>query len=184
MARRLGLVPSDAEAFKFASSIAHWPLVDGAVKCLRALRPHVPALVALVDLDDSTLHKCAAFSALAPYFTEVWPWDASQEYHPYLDAFEPSFSYHDNMEVPRERRCFVSTALYRDLEPGCECGVPAIWVRNPNSLAGSLPSDDGTFTWKVCNGLDGLIHALLPGKVTGAVTTVELQATIRKFAQM
>ncbi|KAJ7075587.1 hypothetical protein B0H15DRAFT_866352 [Mycena belliarum] len=184
MARRLGLTPSDTEAFAFAASIARWPLVDGAVACLRALRPHVPALVALVDLDDATLQKCAAFSALAPYFAEMWPWDASQEYRPYLDAFEPSFTYHDNMGVPRERRCFVSSGLYRDLEPASECDIPVIWVRNPDRIAGSLPSDEATFAWKVCDGLDGVIRALLPRKVAGTVTTVELQATIRKFAQM
>ncbi|KAJ7075584.1 hypothetical protein B0H15DRAFT_652559 [Mycena belliarum] len=184
MARRLGAAPSDAEAAAFASSIAHWPLVDGAVQCLQTLRAHFNGIIALADVDDATLRQTPAFSVLAPYFAEIWTWNASQEYRPYLAALEPPFSYHDSIGVPRERRCFVSAGLHRDLEPACECDVPAIWVRTPESLAARLPSDEGTFVWTVCDGFDDLIDALLPGKIAGSVTIVELQTTIGKFAQM
>ncbi|KAJ6595015.1 hypothetical protein DFH09DRAFT_906305, partial [Mycena vulgaris] len=65
MSRRLGLAPSGAESSLFASSINNWPLVDGAVECLHNLRPFIPPLVAVVDVDHETLLKTTAFSTLS-----------------------------------------------------------------------------------------------------------------------
>ncbi|KAJ7135193.1 hypothetical protein C8R43DRAFT_1021321 [Mycena crocata] len=161
MSTRLGLTPSPAEAVSFASSIAHWPLIDDAVEVLQILRSRIPALVALADADHSTLLKSTAFSFLAPYFTEVFTWDASHTYRPFFNAFNPAFLFHDNMGVLRRRRLFVSSKLICDLEPAAELQVPVVWMRYPASLASNLSVDEASFSWKVCDGLRDLASGIL-----------------------
>ncbi|KAJ7849412.1 hypothetical protein B0H14DRAFT_3668659 [Mycena olivaceomarginata] len=108
------------------------------VSCVRNLKPWIPVLVALSDVDHDTLCKTSFFSALAPYFSEVFTWDASQAYRPDSAAFDPPLKYHDTLGVRRERRCLVSNSLLRDLEPARQLGVPTIWMRHPKSLAVTL----------------------------------------------
>ncbi|KAJ7463617.1 HAD-like domain-containing protein [Mycena latifolia] len=165
MSKRLGLVPSNVESSVFASSIVHWPLVDGAVECLQQLRPWIPALVALSDTDHETLQNTAAFSRLGPYFAEVFTWDASHRYRPDIQALAPSFLYHDAMGVLRGHRCLVSSGLFQDLEVACRLAeVPVIWMRYPASLAVNLDSDEASFAWTVCDQLPALVSTILREK--------------------
>ncbi|KAJ7463636.1 HAD-like domain-containing protein, partial [Mycena latifolia] len=138
MATRLGLVATEEQSSLFASSIATWPLFNGALWCLQTLNPWIPILVALCDVDHESLRVTSAFTALAPYFAEVFTWDASHAYRPDRTAFDPPFRYHDALGVPREQRCLISNSVLRDLEPAHELDFPAIWMRYPESLAGTV----------------------------------------------
>ncbi|KAJ7439049.1 hypothetical protein B0H11DRAFT_1626196, partial [Mycena galericulata] len=137
MAMRLGLDVSDHASSLFASSIFDWPLFHDAVQCLQNLRPWVPLIIALFDVDHETLTKTSSFSVLAPYFAEVFTWDASHTYPPDFDALDPPFLYHDDLGIPREHRCLVSNSVFRELEPASEFEIPTIWLRYSGSLAGN-----------------------------------------------
>jgi len=142
MAIRLGLAPSEEESTVFASSLYTWPLFDDAVRCLQDLKPRIPVLVGLFDVDHVTLLQTPSFSILAPYFAEVFTWDASHKYRPDFAAFHPPFVYHDDLGVARADRCLVSNSVFRDLEPAGELKIPAIWMRYPSSVAGNLSTKE------------------------------------------
>ncbi|KAJ6617690.1 HAD-like domain-containing protein, partial [Mycena sp. CBHHK59/15] len=135
MALRLGLSLSVGESAVFAASSTNWPLLDGAVWCLQTLHPWIPALVGILDVDEDTARRSAAFAALAPYLAQIFTWDAGHAYKPDLAAFHAPLSYYDAHGVPRAHRCLVSNGLLRDLEPARELGLPAAWLRLPGSLA-------------------------------------------------
>ncbi|KAJ7146612.1 hypothetical protein C8R44DRAFT_574146, partial [Mycena epipterygia] len=87
MAIRLRLLSSNEETALFTSSILHWPLFDGAIQCLQTLHPHIPTLVALIDIDHDTFTKTTSYALLHPYFAEMFTWDATYTYRPSLAAF-------------------------------------------------------------------------------------------------
>ncbi|KAJ6595020.1 HAD-like domain-containing protein, partial [Mycena vulgaris] len=138
MARRLGFPATKAESSLFASSIFSWPLFEGAVECIELLKHWTSVIVAISDVDHETLRKTSAFALLAPHFAEVFTWDATHTYRPHPSAFDAPLKYHDALGIPRDRRCLVSNSLFRDLEPARELGIPAIWIRYSQSLAGGL----------------------------------------------
>ncbi|KAJ7463648.1 HAD-like domain-containing protein, partial [Mycena latifolia] len=166
MAARLGLAAAPAEAASFASSLASWALIDGAAWCLNTLRHYIPflKLVALCDVPHETLRDASAFATLAPYFAEVFTWDAARAYRPDANAFNPVLQYHDAMGIPREQRCFLSNSLLRDLEPAVELGIPTVWMRFPASLAGGSPSAEGSTSWAVCADFPDLVFRILQAK--------------------
>ncbi|KAJ7799981.1 hypothetical protein B0H14DRAFT_1698907 [Mycena olivaceomarginata] len=127
MTIRLGLPVVEDAASLFASSISTWPLYDGAVWCLQNLKPRICHLVALSDATHDILCQSSSFSALAPYFSEVFTSDGSHAYRPDSAAFDLPLKYwHDALGIPRQQRCLVSNSLLRDLEPARQLGVPAI----------------------------------------------------------
>ncbi|KAK7054187.1 HAD-like domain-containing protein, partial [Favolaschia claudopus] len=150
MADRLGLVAADDLAFTFASSIATWPLFNEALSCVSSLAALVPFLVALPDIDKETLDKSAAFAAIAPHFSRVYTWDGSRVYKPEVAAFQLPLKFYKDMGIPLKQQCLVSNSIFRDLEPARELGLPAIWIRYPQSLAGNIPSFEGSFPVSVC----------------------------------
>ncbi|KAJ6595018.1 HAD-like domain-containing protein [Mycena vulgaris] len=167
MASRLGHPTTEDEASSFASSIFEWPLFDGAVWCLQILKPWIPVLVGLFDVDFETVLKTPSFATLAPLFAEIFTRDASHAYRPDPMAFEPPFKYHDDLGIRREQRCLVSNGLLRDLEPAREQGIPAIWMCFPESLAGRVPSLERSVPWDVCTDFPHLVFAVL--SETGAL---------------
>ncbi|KAJ6617704.1 hypothetical protein B0H10DRAFT_1299326 [Mycena sp. CBHHK59/15] len=140
MALRLGLSLSVGESAVFAASSTNWPLLDGAVWCLQTLHPWIPALVGILDVDEDTARRSAAFAALAPYLAQIFTWDAGHAYKPDLAAFHGPLAYYDAHGVPRAHRCLVSNGLLCDLEPARELGLPAAWLRLPGSLAANAPT--------------------------------------------
>ncbi|KAJ7723005.1 HAD-like domain-containing protein [Mycena maculata] len=160
MAMRLGLSSSTTQSSAFAASIFDWPLFDDAIQSLQALRPWIPAIVAVVDIDQETLCKTSSFPPLIPYFAGIYSWDASRTYRPDFEAFLPSVKYHDDMGVPRAQRCLVSNSVFRDLEPASELEIPTIWLRYPTSMGGGLSSEECYSVWRVCTDLPGLVTLL------------------------
>ncbi|KAJ6462330.1 hypothetical protein C8R47DRAFT_97758 [Mycena vitilis] len=143
MSMRLGLVSTDDEAFRFSCSIFNWPLFGDAVPTLQALHPFVPVLAGLVDMDFELFSKTAAFEQLNPFLETMSSWDL---FHV--------------LGIPRAHRCFVSSALFRELEPACHADIPAIWLRRPGTMAANLSTDNGSFVWKICEWLPDLVSAL------------------------
>ncbi|KAJ7607091.1 HAD-like domain-containing protein [Mycena polygramma] len=164
MAMRLGLTCTDEESFVFACSLFKWRLFDDAVPTLQALRPFVPALIGLVDMDFEVFSKTAAFEQLTPYLETMSSWDHFHVYRPDPAAVYPPLMFHDSIGIPRSHRCFVSDALFRDLEPACCVDIPAIWLRRPGTLAANLPTNDASFVWRICEGLPDLVSAILAEK--------------------
>ncbi|KAK7054191.1 hypothetical protein R3P38DRAFT_2499909, partial [Favolaschia claudopus] len=150
MADRLGLVAADDLSLTFASSIANWPILNEALPCLSSLAALVPFLVALPDIDKETLNKSAAFAMIAPYFCRVYTWDGSHVYKPEVAAFQLPLKFYKDTGIPLEQQCLVSNSVFRDLEPARELGLPAIWIRYPQSLAGNIPSFEGSSPAYVC----------------------------------
>ncbi|KAJ6457136.1 HAD-like domain-containing protein [Mycena vitilis] len=173
MAMRLGLSSTADESFVFACSLFRWPLFDDAVQTLQALRSVIPILVGIVDMDFEGLGNTAAFRQLKPYFERIFSWDQFHAYRPdppavYPPLMCPSFG------VPRSHRCFVSSALFRDLEPACHADIPAIWLRRPGTLAANLPTSDASFVWRTCDRLTDLASAILveKGALRGCVPSI------------
>ncbi|KAJ6517194.1 hypothetical protein C8R47DRAFT_960434 [Mycena vitilis] len=161
MAMRLGLAATDEESFVFACSLFKWPLFDDAVPTLQALCPFVPALIGLIDADFEVFSKTAAFEQLSPYLVGMSSWDQFHVYRPDPAAVYPPLTLHDSIGIPRSHHCFVSGALFRDLEPACHADIPAIWLRRPATLAANLPISDASFVWRICERLPGVVCALL-----------------------
>ncbi|KAJ6517209.1 HAD-like domain-containing protein [Mycena vitilis] len=164
MAIRLGLTSTDNESFVFACSLFKWPLFDDAVPALQALHLYVPALIGLVDMDFEVFSKTAAFEQLTPYLEPMSPWDHFHVYRPDPAAIYAPLTFHDSIGIPRFHRCFVSDALFRDLEPACHADIPAIWLRRPGTLAANLPTSDASFVWRTCERLTDLASAILAEK--------------------
>ncbi|KAF8172835.1 HAD-like domain-containing protein [Mycena galopus ATCC 62051] len=143
VALRLGIESVEPDSSLFAESFFHWPLISNAERCLTALRT-VPGLsiAAIVDVDHESLQHSFAFRALAPYFDTVFTWDACAGYKPDLSVFKKPLLYHDALGVKRQNTCIVSGNLLADLEPALELGIPAIWMRHPQSLA------ENTCSWE------------------------------------
>ncbi|KAJ6617678.1 HAD-like domain-containing protein [Mycena sp. CBHHK59/15] len=163
MALRLGIALSDGESTLFATSAATWPLHDGAVWCLQTLRQWLPALVGILDVDETTARHSTAFAALAPYLTQIFAWDAACGYKPDFPAFFGSLAHHDAHGVPRAHRCLVSNGLLRDLEPAREFGLPAVWLRFPGSLAGNAPNVEYAAPCGIFASYFDLVTAVLTG---------------------
>ncbi|KAJ6462328.1 hypothetical protein C8R47DRAFT_1080220 [Mycena vitilis] len=64
----------------------------------------------------------------------------------------------------RRHSCFVSGALFRDLEPVCCVDIPAIWLRRPGTLAANLRASDASFVWRICGRLPDVGSAILEEK--------------------
>ncbi|KAJ7702012.1 hypothetical protein B0H16DRAFT_750723 [Mycena metata] len=176
MALRLGLTAPAEESTTFASTLINWPLFDGALQCLQALRSLGLMVVALADIDLETLCKTSAFQTLLQhYLSEIWSWEGVHVYRPHPNTLGQALLYHDHMGIPRERRCLISDALFERLELGCQLAVPAVWIRNPVGLAGNLPSADGSFVWKIVPDLSRLVSAIVEGKTA---TQIEPSATL------
>jgi hypothetical protein len=161
---RLGLTPSDKETSRFAASIVHWPLFDGAVQCLQTLHQQIPTLVALVDIDHQSFTQTAAYPLISPYFAEMFTWDATHAYHPDVVTFKAPFSYHDALPFQRKHRCLVSSRLFRDLEVAFGAKIIGIWMRHPTT---SLQREEGSFAWEVCEGLTDLVSVIIRAKALG-----------------
>ncbi|KAK7061957.1 hypothetical protein R3P38DRAFT_2832533, partial [Favolaschia claudopus] len=126
MANRLGLLAADDLASTFASSIATWALFNKALPCVSNLAAQVPFLT----------------------------WDGSHVYKPEAAAFQIPLKFCKDMGIPLKQQCLVSNSVFRDLEPARELSLPAIWMRYPQSLAGDIPSFEGSFPVSVCTYLD------------------------------
>ncbi|KAJ6517211.1 HAD-like domain-containing protein, partial [Mycena vitilis] len=160
MATLLGLASTDDEVFRFSCSIFNWPLFGDAVPTLQALRPFVSVLAGLVDMDFELFSKTAAFEQLNPFLETMSSWDLFHVYRPEPNAIYPPLMFHDSLGIPRAHRCFVSSALFRELEPACHADIPAIWLRRPGTIAANLSTDNGSFVWKICERLPDLVSAL------------------------
>jgi FMN phosphatase YigB (HAD superfamily) len=115
------------------------------------LKPRICHLVALSDATHDILSRSSSFSALAPYFSEVFTSDDSHAYRPDSAAFDPSLKYHDALGIPHQQRCLVSNSLLRELEAARQLGVPAIWMCHPQSLAGRrVLSTEYSFPREIC----------------------------------
>ncbi|KAJ7040075.1 HAD-like domain-containing protein [Mycena alexandri] len=165
MAVKLGLSSLMEESSVFASSAIHWPLFDGALQSLQTLRFSGLTLIAVTDMDFETFSQTSAYQPLAPYFSELWCWDLVHTYRPPLSAMGHALVFHDNMGVPRERRCLVSDALFQCLDLACQLSLPAVWVRNPAGLAGNPPDSDASFVWKTVPDLPALVSAIVAERV-------------------
>ncbi|KAJ6517201.1 hypothetical protein C8R47DRAFT_1031721 [Mycena vitilis] len=165
MALRLGLTSTEKECSTFAASLFNWPLFADAIPCLQTLRPYIPVLVGVADVEYTTLLKTAAFPLLQPYLAETFAWEPSNGYRPEAGAYPP-ISYHDSMGVPREHRVHISSALYPDIEYVSEDNIAAVWMRCPGSLAARVPplSKHDSFHWKVCETLPQLVSEILAAK--------------------
>ncbi|KAJ7154348.1 hypothetical protein C8R43DRAFT_1000910 [Mycena crocata] len=172
VATRLNLTATTKESLRFASSILHWPLFDDVLPGLRSLKPRIPILVALADIDHENLCKTSSFLLVAGYFTEVHTWDACRAYRPDPGTLTPSFIHHDETGVPRSRRCLVSNSLVRDIEPACWLNVPGIWMRYPTSMAAQLPVNAGSMA---CG-----VYATLPGVISGILAAKEMAGNIHE----
>ncbi|KAJ7023818.1 hypothetical protein C8F04DRAFT_1304393 [Mycena alexandri] len=106
------------------------------------------ALIALTDIDLETLGKTSAYQTLVPYSTELWCWDLVHTYRPDLSIMGHALVFHDNMGVPRERRCLVSDTPFQRLDLACHLSLLAVWMRNAAGLAGNLRDSDASFVWK------------------------------------
>ncbi|KAJ6617684.1 HAD-like domain-containing protein [Mycena sp. CBHHK59/15] len=163
MALRLGLSLSPGESTVFAASAASWPLHDGALWCLQTLRQRLPALVGILEVDETTARHSTAFATLAPYLAQIFTWDVAFGYKPDLPAFFGPLTYHDERGVPRARRCLVSNGLLRDLEPARELGLPAVWLRFPGSLAANAPNVEYAAPCGIFASYFDLVTAVLTG---------------------
>ncbi|KAJ6517269.1 hypothetical protein C8R47DRAFT_1086829, partial [Mycena vitilis] len=165
MALRLGLTSTEKECSTFAASLINWPLFADAIPCLQTLRPYIPVLIGVADIEYTTLLKTDAFPLLQPYLAETFAWEPSNGYRPEAGVYPP-ISYHDGMGVPREHRVHISSALYPDIEYVSEDNIAAVWMRRLDSLAANVPapSENDSFHWKVCETLPQLVSEILAAK--------------------
>ncbi|KAJ6467158.1 hypothetical protein C8R47DRAFT_1152818, partial [Mycena vitilis] len=165
MALRLGLTSTEKECSMFAASLLNWPLFADAIQCLQSLRPYIPVLVGVADIEYMTLLKTDAFPLLQPYLAETFAWEPSNGYRPEAGAYPPIL-YHDGMGVRREHRVHISSALYHDIEYVSKDNIAAVWMRRPGSLAANVPplSERVAFHWKVCETLPQLVSEILAAK--------------------
>ncbi|KAJ7117238.1 HAD-like domain-containing protein [Mycena crocata] len=135
---RLGMRSEGTDSSIFAQSIKDWPAIPAAEWCLSALRT-IPSisLVAVVDVDRDSLELTTSYVSLAPHFNVVFTWDTCKAYKPAQAAVERVIKHFDALLVPRDHTCFVSNSLL-DMEPVRELGVPTVWVRYEESLAGNV----------------------------------------------
>ncbi|KAJ7216194.1 HAD-like domain-containing protein, partial [Mycena haematopus] len=138
VALRLGIEFTSSDSALFAHSIADWPLVPNAERCLATFRNISGlSLSAIADVDQDALDRTSAFAALAPYFNTVFTSesDTCAAYKPARAVFEAPLRHYDALGVPRASTCIVSASLLLDLEPARELGVPGVWVQYPERLA-------------------------------------------------
>ncbi|KAJ7172773.1 HAD-like domain-containing protein [Mycena crocata] len=135
---RLGISPEGTDSSTFAQSIKDWPAIPAAEWCLATLRtlPSI-SLVAIADVDRDSLERTTSFAPLAPYFHDVFTWDACKAYKPARAAVGTLIKHSDVLGVPRGDTCFVSNSLL-NMEPARELGVPTVWARYAGSLAGNV----------------------------------------------
>ncbi|KAJ7779302.1 hypothetical protein B0H14DRAFT_2401295, partial [Mycena olivaceomarginata] len=151
---RLGLTSTEEEAAVFASSLFTWPVFDWAVECIHALGTSA-LLVALIDLDLETFQKTAACPIIDLY--AMLSWDSCHTYRPDPTAIYPPLLFHDTFGIPRQVRCVVSNAVYRDLESASRLAIPTVWIRYPDSLGANVPTEETSFLWNTYENLSDFV---------------------------
>ncbi|KAJ7147787.1 hypothetical protein C8R43DRAFT_889361 [Mycena crocata] len=148
VALRLGIQPESTGSSVFSRSIEGWPVIYAAEWCLATLRTITSiTLIAIADVDRDSLERTASFTLLRPHVHDVFTRDRCKfdtNKTQYRSGLAPAFVHtalneHSAiaLSIPRDQTCFVSNSLF-DMEPARELGIPTVWARYPESLAGNV----------------------------------------------